>query len=234
MKKQLPTLMTIISLLAYPVVQASSMSEESAHDEMEQALSLTPDLENGREVFEVCTACHLPEGWGKQDGTFPQISGQHQQVLIKQLADIRAKNRDAPTMYPFALPESLGGAQAITDVTAYIAKLPMNPDNGVGSGDNLAEGEKLYQENCSKCHGEQGEGVAEKFYPRIQGQHYEYLVRQLQDIRDHKRKNANPEMMEQVKSFTNEQLIVVADHVSRMKPPASDLGEPGWQNPDFQ
>ena len=36
--------------------------------------------------------------------------------MIKQLADIRAGNRDNPTMYPFALPESIGDAQALADV----------------------------------------------------------------------------------------------------------------------
>ena len=60
--------------------------------EQDEALHLTGDPENGRDVYEVCSACHLPEGWGTKDGTFPQLAGQHPNVLIKQLADIRAKN----------------------------------------------------------------------------------------------------------------------------------------------
>lgn len=102
--------------------------------EQDEALHLTPDLENGRDVYEVCSACHLPEGWGLPDGTFPQLAGQHAHVLIKQLADIRALNRDNPTMYPFALPESIGDAQAIADVVAYIEQLPMNPNPAVAPG----------------------------------------------------------------------------------------------------
>ena len=90
------------------------------------ALKLKPNLENGRDVFEVCSACHLPEGWGTEEGTFPQLAGQHRTVLIKQLADIRARNRDNPTMYPFALPQSIGDAQALADLTAYISK-PYTP-----------------------------------------------------------------------------------------------------------
>ena len=84
--------------------------------ERELAMTLTPDHENGIEVYEVCAGCHLTEGWGKPDGTFPQFAGQHKEVLIKQLADIRSKNRDNPTMYPFALPESIGDEQAMADV----------------------------------------------------------------------------------------------------------------------
>lgn len=35
---------------------------ESARQEVEAALKLTPDPDNGRRVFMVCTVCHLPEG----------------------------------------------------------------------------------------------------------------------------------------------------------------------------
>lgn len=201
--------------------------------EQSVAMTLTPDRENGIEVYEVCSACHLLEGWGMKNGTFPQISGQHKNVLIKQLADIRALNRDNPTMYPFALPESIGDEQAIADVTDYIAKLPMNPDNGKGPGDNLAHGEKLYKENCVQCHGETGEGSEEKFYPKIQGQHYQYMLRQFEWIRDGKRRNANPDMVKQIASFTDADMAAVIDYTSRLPVPPEDLGPIGWINPDY-
>jgi len=81
---------------------ASSQSDKHAKaagwnqggGEQDAALTLKPDLENGLEVYEVCSACHLPEGWGTKEGTFPQLAGQHRKVLVKQLADIRALNRD--------------------------------------------------------------------------------------------------------------------------------------------
>ena len=150
---------------------------------------LTPDRERGIAVFEVCSACHLTEGWGLDDGTFPQLAGQHRNVLIKQLEDIRQKNRDNPTMYPFALDDQIMAvagyhegeidpAQLVADVTAYISTLPMNPENGVGPGTDLALGEQLYKDNCVRCHGEKGEGKGAEFYPRIQGQHYAYMLRQ--------------------------------------------------------
>jgi len=202
--------------------------------EQDEAEKLTPNLENGRDVYEVCSACHQPNGWGLVDGTFPQIAGQHRNVLIKQLADIRALNRDNPTMYPFALPQEIGGPQSIADVTAYIAKLPMNPNNGVGPGTSLDKGKQLYADNCVRCHGDNGEGNDEKFYPRIQGQHYEYLLRQYKWIKEGKRRNANPDMVKQIQSFTDEDTVAVLDYVSRLKPPAELLGAPDWKNPDFE
>jgi len=203
------------------------------------AMDLKPDLENGMEVYEVCSACHLPEGWGLPDGTFPQLAGQHRTVLVKQLADIRALNRDNPTMYPFALKEAIGGPQALADVTAYVQKLPMNPANGKGAWaagtPEFAQGEKLYKENCVECHGARGEGSYEKFYPRIEGQHYNYMLRQFQWIRDGRRRNANPDMVKQINGFSDKDMQTVINYVSRIPVPKKDLApSKDWRNPDFE
>jgi len=222
-----------LALTATITFSKNILATEELEDEIKPALSAKPDLENGKTIYEVCAGCHLPEGWGKDDGTFPQLAGQHRAVLIKQLADIRAKRRDAPTMYPFAAKESIGDTQALADVTAYISKLLMNPSNGVGPGDNLELGKKLYQDNCVKCHGDKGDGNAEKFYPRLQGQHYQYMLRQFEWIRDGKRRNANPEMVKQIKGFTDKDMKAVIDYASRLKPPPEALAKPGWKNPDF-
>jgi cytochrome c553 len=194
---------------------------------------LTPNLNKGRELYELCAVCHDAEAWGERDGSLPVIAGQHREVLIKQLADIRAGNRDNPTMYPFAIPSALGGAQAIADVTAYLAKLPMNPTPGIGPGDDLEHGQKIYKANCVECHGSQGEGDGKKYYPRIHGQHYAYLLRQFMWIRDGKRRDANRTMMEQIKNFSDRDIMAVVDYVSRLRPPQELLAEPGWTNPDF-
>jgi cytochrome c553 len=202
--------------------------------EKDEALHLKPDLKNGRDVYEVCAACHQPEGWGLPDGTFPQIAGQHYNVIVKQLADIRARNRNNPTMYPFALPSEIGGPQALADVTGYIAKLKMSPENGVGKGSDLEHGKKLYKENCVRCHGENGEGSNEKFFPRIQGQHYEYILRQYREIKAGKRLNSNPEMVQQVQKFSERDTLAVIDFVSRIRPSKEMTAPKGWTNPDFK
>jgi len=237
MKDKLVTSLTVLTVSLALAGGALAKWNEGG-GEQEGAMHLKANLENGIEVYEVCAACHLTEGWGTKEGTFPQLAGQHKEVLIKQLADIRALNRDNPTMYPFAKPESIGDEQAMADVVAYIAKLPMNPDNGKGEWaegtPEFDQGKKLYADNCVKCHGDTGEGKHEEFFPKIQGQHYNYMLRQFEWIRDGKRRNANPDMVEQIKGFSDKDMQMVINYVSRAPVPKEDLApSKDWINPDY-
>ena len=201
--------------------------------ELDQALDAMPDPENGKRVFEICSSCHTTEAWGTPDGKYPQLAGQHDTVLLKQLADIRAGNRDNPEMFPFSRPETVGGPQGLADVTAYISTLPMDPHPGTGSGRNVDNGKELYESECAHCHGDKGEGDDESFFPRIQGQHYAYLLRQLQWIRDGKRRNVFRGMSRRLKKLSDSDFEDIADYVSRLRPPNELLGPQGWKNPDF-
>lgn len=211
----------------------SEDSVEAALAEYEAAMKLEPNLENGRKIFRKCAICHTPEGWGTPSGAYPQIAGQLRSVIIKQLADIRAGNRDNPTMYPFTLRENLGGAQDIADVAAYISNLPMNPSNGRSPAFDLALGESLYQDNCAECHGEQGEGNAEDHIPALYGQHHRYLVRQFDWIRLGKRRNADEKMVKQIEGFSRREIHAIMDYAARLTPPPEKVAAPGWTNPDF-
>jgi cytochrome c553 len=189
---------------------------EAAGEKIE-ALKLKGDPVNGEDAYEVCSACHLPSGAGRPDGTFPQLAGQHSTVVIKQIADIREGRRDNPIMYPFA--KTLIDPQELADVAAYIETLPIPTDNGKGPGTDLANGEKLYKRDCTVCHGDHGEGNAEKFYPVLAGQHYKYLNRQIEEIAHKKRRNANPDMVKIVVKYTPEERAAVVDYMSRLEWP---------------
>jgi len=207
--------------------------EARAKREIEKALALTPDTARGLTIYRDCAACHMPEGWGLPNGGMPQIAGQLRSVVVKQLADIRAGNRDNALMAPYSSAEVIGGAQAIADVAAYIESLEMNVDMVKGNGKDLELGERLYHENCARCHGATGEGMVEGYGPRIQAQNYNYLVRQFEWIRDGKRRNANPEMVAQIRSFGDRETHAVLDYVSRLEPPVEFQAPPDWKNPDF-
>ena len=219
-----------------PTKKAGPSMEEiqaKAAREVERALELTPNVENGLEIYRRCALCHQAEGWGLSNGSVPQLAGQHRRVVIKQLADIRAGNRDSLLMLPYASVKAIGGAQAVADVAGYIDTLEISVANGKGPGHDLELGERLYGENCATCHGERGEGDAERFAPRIQAQHYRYLLRQFGWIQDGKRRNANADMAAQIKGFDERQTQAVLDYVSRLEPPEELQAPEGWRNPDF-
>jgi cytochrome c553 len=222
----------VLFAIAAPGAYAATAAEV-AQAEYDEVMRLEPDADRGRQVYLTCAVCHLPEGWGSIDGAYPQIAGQLRTVIIKQLADFRAGNRENPLMYPFSVPGILGGPQEMADVAAYVSRLPMTADNAVGPGTDLERGRKLYEENCVDCHGADGRGDADEHIPAIAGQHFPYLVRQFEMIRDGQRKNADSEMVKQIQSFDLATEIAVLDYTSRLRVPADKIAPPGWTNPDF-
>ena len=191
--------------------------------ELKAALDAKGVAKEGKEGYEICGACHLPSGAGRSDGTFPQLAGQHTTVLIKQMADIRMGLRDNPTMYPFA--KELTDPQELAHVAAYIEGLCIPVDHGKYEGADaaaqIAKGKDLYEKQCKECHGANGEGDKAKFYPVIAGQHYKYLLRQMTEIRDGHRRNANPDMVKVIKPYTNDQLVAISAYQASLSMPGS-------------
>jgi len=203
----------LLALIAYVhCAEAASPSGETA-----EAFKLKPDPANGAKIYATTCAhdCHGPDGHGDAHGDFPQIAGQLWAVCVKQIADIRAKNRDAPDMYPFVSYEYVGGAQGIADVCAHVEKLPMRKSLTNGPGENLKRGAQVYDQRCARCHGPKGGGNSAKVYPRLQGQAYEYLIRQMLAIRSGQRKNADADMIGVMHELSLDETLSVADHVSR-------------------
>ena len=88
-------------------------------------------------------------------------------------------------------------------------------------GKQIAAGKDLYEKQCKECHGANGEGNKEKFYPVIAGQHYKYLLRQMTEIRDGHRRNANPDMVKVIKPYTNDQLVAISAYQSSLVMPGN-------------
>lgn len=198
--------------------------------EKDEALRLKGVAKAGEADYKkYCAACHLPTGRGNLDGSIPQLAGQHPTVLIKQLADIRSGQRYNPAMYPFA--RELAGPQALANVGAYIATLCIPLDSGKYQGPDaarqVADGKALYEKECAKCHQMNGEGNREKLYPVLAGQHYQYLLRQMTDIRDRKRLNAPPEMLEVIGKYNDTQLVAIAAYQATLTAPSTMLMRSG-------
>ncbi len=222
----------LLSIVICGAGMADETPEPNDNKEAERASTLTPNIKNGQMVFKTCALCHSPEGWGTKDGATPEIAGQHRTVIIKQLIYIQLGNRDNPTMVPFTMPMVMN-YQAFVDIAAYVEQLKMAPTNLMGSGKNLKLCKEIYIKECAKCHGKNGEGDAKEFYPKIHGQNYNYLLRQMLWIKNGKRRNANRKMVKQVNKFSDEDLMAVVDYSSRLRPSASEVAKEGWTNKDF-
>lgn len=199
--------------------QAATAREwNSLEGEKLEALKLQGDPQRGAEAFEVCQGCHRRGATGSPSGAYPRLAGQHRTVLVEQMTDIRAGIRQNPKMAPFSSAHILS-VQEVADIAAYLSALPIPPSTGRGPGTSLAHGKGLYVKDCASCHGARGEGNAEKFYPLVAGQNYEYVLRQMRAIRDGQRGNANPDMVKVIKGYDDRDVAAVSDYISGLEAP---------------
>lgn len=212
---RLAALLAILFASACAGPEPAPQGWNAPYPEMTEALRLQGDVARGEAAFVICQGCHRVGALGRVDGSYPRLAGQHATVLIKQLVDVRSGRRSNPKMLPFADHLALT-TQEVADIAAYLERLPVPPDNGRGPGQQLERGAKLYAADCATCHGAHGEGRAERYFPRLAGQHYRYLLREGRMIRDGTRRNANPDMVSAIGNYSDEEIDVVSDYVSRL------------------
>ncbi len=141
----------------------------------------------------VCQNCHGPGG-DSLSATFPRLNGQPAEYIVAQLKAFRSHTRSDPhaMAYMWGMAAQLDDA-AITALGDFLSKQkPTAPQLG---GALAAEGRKIFVDGvearnvpaCGACHGDKGEGVGQ--FPRVAGQHADYLRKQLEDFRSLVRTN---------------------------------------------
>jgi cytochrome c553 len=205
-----------LALCAAAILPVLAFASVTAREEWTEAMRSKPNLSRGAELFGNCAVCHGPMGGGTVDGGVPRIAGQHMAVLAKQLVDYRHDRRWDPRMERFADRHHLVDAQAIADVATYVHQLKVDIQPGIGDGELVAHGTYVYQQRCRSCHGKSGEGNANKTIPRIAGQHYEYLMRQIHDGADGRRPNFSPFHIRLFAGLDRSDIVGLADYLSRM------------------
>ena len=213
------TALTLMLALVPPAALAQSAAAPMIDGELKTALEAKPDVARGKSAYEACEGCHRKDGSGRANGTYPRLAGQHARVMVKQLVDIRSGRRHNADMAPLVT-EPVLSLQAMADIAAYVQGLPVAANNGKGSGSELALGKQLFDRDCASCHGAAGQGDAATFVPTVAAQHYRYLLRELVHIGDGSRRNSQAEMVKVVKPYSQAELEAVADHMSRLPPPA--------------
>lgn len=213
------TVISLLSIIGTAMAQTPNPRLDG-DQEFVDAAKLEPDLARGATLFETCAACHGPDGNGTSDGEVPAIAGQHGSVLLKQLIDFRHEQRLDPRMRHFSDIQHLPGAQDLTDVAAHVANLPRFPPTAtsIGDGASIGEGASVYFRACERCHGPLGQGSLLLRRPRLAGQHYAYLLKQLQDTAARRRPGMDSAHVARLQNLSDAQLRGVADYLARLSP----------------
>lgn len=164
------------------------------------------DAAAGQGKAAVCGACHGPDG-NSAAPNFPKLAGQGERYLLKQMKDIKAgMTAGAAEGTGRKVLEMTGqldnlNDQDLADIAAYFAAQKM----GVGAADpQLVEaGEALYRGGkladsmpaCTGCHSPNGAGNEQAAYPKLGGQHAQYVTKQLTDFREGVRTNDGDSMI---------------------------------------
>lgn len=213
-----PTLPLVLCALG--ALPLTALATGTARQEYQEALRATPDLERGARHYATCASCHGANGDGVSDGTVPAIAGQHFRVVVRQLVDFRHDRRWDIRMEHFADRHHLDGAQAVADVAAYVSTLERAKPASYGDGESVRHGASVYFGRCAGCHGASGQGSAERLVPRLAGQHYQYLMRQLYDAVDGRRPNMGGDHARLLRPLERRDIVGVSDYLSRMIPAA--------------
>jgi cytochrome c553 len=185
----------------------------------EPTAATKPDLAKGQALStQVCAACHTADG-SRGSPANPIIAGQHPEYLAKQLAEFKADKRKNPVMKGFA---SALSEDDMKNVAAFYASKQAKPGFAKNK-DLVALGEKIYRGGiadkqvpaCAGCHSPTGAGIPAQ-YPRIGGQHADYLEAQLVAFRSGGRAN-NPPMSAIAAKMSDRELKAVADYVAGLR-----------------
>jgi cytochrome c553 len=193
---------------------------QAAIKEFRAAVELEPDLQHGARLFTACAECHQADGSGQPDGSVPVIAGQHVSVLVKQLVDFRHDRRWSAYMPDAAKMHGLDSSQDLLDVAAYAESLKRLPPRQGGPGGSAVrlKGQVVYYRDCAQCHGRLGEGELRTLRPRLAGQHYRYLLKQLNQTAVGGRPGMDAEHVKRIGALSDEERAAVADYLSGLSP----------------
>ncbi len=207
------------ALAALPWV---ALGAGSAKSDLEEVFRAKADPARGAALFGTCAGCHGADGNGQTDGSTPRIAGQHYRVIAKQLVDYRRGKRWDFRMEARADSHHLAGPQDIADVAVHVAGLGNSGSRGIGSGQFVAAGRRLYDTHCLACHGDSAQGDPARGIPRLAGQHYGYLMRQMYDAVDGRRVTLPKLHAQRIAPLDFEQVRAIADYLARIGWPANE------------
>lgn len=143
----------------------------------------------------VCGTCHGPQGNNTQP-KFPRLAGQNASYLATQLKAFRSQARGDPDAisYMWGMAAELDDDTIAALAAYYSAQKPEASPGGDAAA--IARGREIYEHGipaegvpaCSSCHGPDAHGTQE--FPRLAGQHAQYILKQLSSFQSNMRKVA--------------------------------------------
>ena len=182
--------------------------------------ALAQDAKAGEKKVAMCIGCHGIPGY---QASFPEIhkvpmiSGQNAKYIIASLTAYKKGDRKHPTMRSIAT--SLTD-QDMADVAAFYeqqgkgaTELPPKAEAAGAVADLLKKG------NCASCHGENFSKPIDPSYPKLAGQHADYLYVALKAYQTDKNPQVgrnNPVMMGMSKPYTHAELKAMAAYMASL------------------
>ena len=182
------------------------------------AQEIKGDAKAGEHKIAMCIGCHGIKGY---QASFPEvykvpmIAGQGAKYIMSALNAYQKGDRKHPTMRGIA--ESLS-EQDMADLAAYYETLGRQ-DGGPVPGKAAASGkaaELLTKGACVSCHGESFSKPIDPTYPKIAGQHADYLFVALKSYKTEGKAlwgRSNGIMGGIAKQFSNAELKELANYV---------------------
>jgi len=145
-------------------------------------------------VVKICSQCHGLDG-NSTVPTIPKLAGLQAGYIAKQIEEFRGGNRGHEQMLPVVAKLSTDDIALLAGYFSQQSAAPGKPGEP-----RLSEiGKLLYKignpatglPSCDGCHAPDAAGGGR--FPRLAGQHREYLIKQLNDIREGRR-NSSPLM----------------------------------------
>ena len=187
-----------------------------AHANEPAAAAAKPDLAKGGAISaQVCAACHTADG-SRGSPANPILQGQHAEYLVKQLTEFKAGKRKNAIMSGLAMTLS---EEDMRNVAAFYASKVAQPGFAKNK-ETVALGEKIWRGGiaerqvpaCAACHGPTGAGMPAQ-YPRMSGQHGDYVESQMNAFRAGTRANS-AQMMTIAGKMNDAQIKAVSDYVT--------------------
>ena len=180
------------------------------------------DAQAGKAQSMVCASCHGQDGASAIDPSYPQLAGQNERYLARQLKMFQSGERDVALMTAQLVGKS---EQDLDDLAAYYASLPAKAAEASGSDTDIELAQRIYNVGiaekgvaaCSSCHGPAGGGNAQAGFPRVSGQSSAYTAAQLVAYREGNRKSDEVYggMMRGVsKGLSDREIAVLSDYIS--------------------